>query len=202
MLKHRLVAGIVLTVFVSGCAAGRAFRKGDEAARAGDWDTAVKEYSRAVQENPKRAEYKIALERATQSASREHITRAHELEANDQLDAALIEYRRAQELDPSNRLAAARAIELEKTIRDRIEKTRPKPAIATLLDQARRASTPLLSPTAPLPVVSFGPNASAGSPFETRPSSKYQGSVPISPLELGVQVSVLTPATPRQARAE
>ena len=160
MLKHRLVAGIVLTLFVSGCAAGRAFRKGDEAARAGDWDTAVKEYSRAVQENPRRAEYKIALERATQSASREHITRAHDLETKDQLDAALIEYRRAQELDPSNRLAAARSIELEKTIRDRIEKTRPKPPIATLLDQARRASTPLLSPTAPLPVVSFGPNAS------------------------------------------
>ena len=66
MLKHRLVAGIVLMLFVSGCAAGRAFRKGDEAARAGDWDTAVQQYSRAVQEKPERAEYKIALERATQ----------------------------------------------------------------------------------------------------------------------------------------
>jgi outer membrane lipoprotein-sorting protein len=80
VLKHRLVAGIVLTLFVSGCAAGRAFRKGEEAARAGDWDNAVKEYSKAVQEKPNRAEYKIALERATQSASREHLTRAHELE--------------------------------------------------------------------------------------------------------------------------
>ena len=90
-MKHRLVAGIVLTLFVSGCAAGRAFRKGDEAARAGDWDSAVAEYTKAVQENPDRAEYKIALERATQSASREHISRAHELEEKDQLDAALIE---------------------------------------------------------------------------------------------------------------
>ena len=160
MLKRRLVAGIVLTLFVSGCAAGRAFRKGDEAARAGDWDTAVQHYTRAVQANPHRPEYKIALERATQSASREHISRAHELEAKDQLDAALLEYKRALELDPSNRLAAARAVELEKTIRDRIEATRPKPPIATLRDEARRASAQLLSPTAPLPVVSFGPNAS------------------------------------------
>jgi general secretion pathway protein D len=160
VLKHRLVAGIVLTLFVSGCAAGRAFRKGDEAARAGDWDTAVQQYSRAVQEKPERAEYKIALERATQSASREHLTRAHELEAKDQLDAALLEYKRALELDGSNRLASARAIELEKIIRDRIEATRPKPAIVGLRDEARRASTPLLNPTAPLPVVSFGPNAS------------------------------------------
>lgn len=161
MLKHRLVAGIVLTLFVSGCAAGRAFRKGDEAARAGDWDTAVQQYSRAVQEKPGRAEYKIALERATQSASREHITRAHDLEAKDQLDAALLEYKRALELDASNRLASARAIELEKTIRDRIEATRPKPPIVGMRDEAaRRASTPLLNPTASLPVVSFGPNAS------------------------------------------
>ena len=159
-MKYRLAAGIVLMVFVSGCAAGRAFRKGDEAARSGDWDTAVVEYTKAVQANPDRAEYKIALERATQSASREHISRAHDLEAKDQLDAALLEYRRALELDASNRLAAARAIEIEKIIRDRIEATRPRPKIEGMLSEARRASTPLLSPTAPLPVVSFGPNAS------------------------------------------
>jgi general secretion pathway protein D len=160
VLKHRLVAGIILAMLVSGCAAGRAFRKGEEAARAGDWDSAVGEYNKAVQENPDRAEYKIALERATQSAARDHISRAHELESKDQLDAALMEYKRALELDASNRLAAARAIELEKTIRDRIEATRPKPAIQGLREEARRASTPLLSPTAPLPVISFGPNAS------------------------------------------
>ena len=160
MLKRRLVAVVVLTLFVSGCAAGRAFRKGDEAARAGDWDTAVQHYTRAVQANPGRPEYKIALERATQSASRDHISRAHELEARDQLDAALLEYKRALELDGSNRLAAARAIELEKTIRDRIEATRPKPPIVGMLAEARKAGTQLLSPTAPLPVVSFGPNAS------------------------------------------
>jgi general secretion pathway protein D len=160
VLKRRLIAGIVLTLFVSGCAAGRAFRKGDEAARAGDWDAAVVQYTAAVQENPDKAEYKIALQRATLTASRNHISRAHELEESDQLDGALLEYRRALELDPSNRLAAARVVELEKMIRDRIEATRPKPPIAGLREEARRASTPLLSPTAPLPVVSFGPNAS------------------------------------------
>ena len=159
-MKHRLVAGIVLTLFVSGCAAGRAFRKGQEASRAGDWDTAVAEYTKAVQESPERAEYKISLERATQSAARDHISRARELESKDQLDAALLEYKRAALLDASNRLAAARATELEKQIRDRIEASRPKPAIDALREQARRASAPMLSPTTPLGVVSFGPNAS------------------------------------------
>lgn len=160
MLKRRLTVVIILALIVSGCAAGRAFRKGQEATRAGNWDEAVAEYTRAVQENPTRAEYKIALERATQNAAREHIIRAQELETKDQLDGALIEYRRAMELDGSNRLAASRVIELEKIIRDRIEATRPKPAIDKMREEARRSATPLLSPTAPLPVVSFGPNAS------------------------------------------
>ena len=113
-----------------------------------------------MQENPDKTEYKIALERATQNAAREHIARARDLESKDQLDAALLEYNRAVELDGSNRLAAARAIELEKIIRDRIEATRPKPAIDRLREEARRTNAPLLNPTAPLPVVSFGPNAS------------------------------------------
>ena len=160
-MKHRLVVILVLALIVSGCgAAGRAFRKGQEASRSGDWDTAVAEYTKAVQENPDKAEYKITLERAMQTASREHISRAREFETKDQLDIALLEYKKALELDPSNRLAHARSVELEKTIRDRIEATRPKPPIEAMRDQARRAGTPLLSPTAPLPVVSFGPNAS------------------------------------------
>jgi len=151
---------MVLAMVASGCAAGRAYRKGQEASRVGDWDGAVTHYTQAVQENPEKAEYKIALERATQNASREHLSRAHDLEEHDQLDAALLEYKRAVELDPSNRLAASKATELEKAIRDRIEASRPKPPIQGLREEARRASTPLLSPTAPVPVISFGPNAS------------------------------------------
>ena len=159
-MKHRIAIAIVLAIGVSGCAAGRAYRQGQEASRVGDWDSAVTHYTKAVQESPDKAEYKIALERAVQTASREHLSRAHELETQDQLDAALLEYKRALDIDPSNRLAAAKSTELEKTIRDRIEATRQKPPIERIREEARRASTPLLSPTAPLPVVSFGPNAS------------------------------------------
>ncbi len=159
-MKRRFTVVVILALMLSGCAAARSFRKGEEATRLGNWDQAVAEYTRAVQSNPSHAEYKIALERATQNAAREHILRAHDLESKDQLDAALLEYRRATELDGSNRLAAARVVELEKTIRDRIEATRPKPAIDKLREEARRTNVPLLSPTSPLPVVSFGPNAS------------------------------------------
>jgi general secretion pathway protein D len=157
-LKHqRLIAIIILASLVSGCAAGRAYRKGRDAARVGDWPEAVRQYTVAVQENPGRPEYKIELERAMQIASREHITRARELEAEDMLDAALIEYRRALDIDGSNRLAAARVVELEKTIRDRIEAARPRPQIEQLRAQARAQGQILLDPTSktPIPRISF-----------------------------------------------
>ena len=136
-MRRRLIALLVVTVLVSGCTAGRSFRKGRDAARTGDWDTAVQHYTAALQASPDNAEYKIELERAMQNAARDHITRARELEQKDQLDGALIEYKKAVEMDASNRLAATRAAELERMIRDRIEKSRPRPAIERLRQQAR-----------------------------------------------------------------
>ncbi len=93
VVKRRLIVLLVLTALVSGCTAGRAFRKGRESARTGDWDAAVVHFTEALQANPDNAEYKIELERATQNAARDHITRAREFEQEDQLDAALIEYK-------------------------------------------------------------------------------------------------------------
>jgi type II secretory pathway component GspD/PulD (secretin) len=145
----------MLAVMVTGCAAGRAFRRGEDAARSGDWDVAVAEYTRAVQADPDKTEYKIQLERAMQSAAQAHISRARDLEEKDALDGALAEYRRAAELDSSNRLAAAKVTELEKKIRDRIEATRPRPAIENLRDQARGMGQPVIDLTTKLPSLKF-----------------------------------------------
>jgi general secretion pathway protein D len=145
-VKRKLVAVLLLTVLIAGCTAGRSFRKGRESARAGDWDAAVQHYQQALQASPDNAEYKIELERAMQNAGREHITRARDFETKDQLDAALIEYKKAVEMDSTNRLAAARAAELERTIRERIEKSRPRPAIDRLRAQARTQGVPVLNP--------------------------------------------------------
>ena len=138
---------VTLALVVSGCAAGRAFRQGESAAYAGDWDTAVAFYTRALQENPDRVDYKIALERAMLNASRGHLARAQEFEARDQLSAALLEYREGSELDPTNRQAAEKVANLERLIRDRIEASRPRPAIEEMREQARLAmAPPLLNP--------------------------------------------------------
>lgn len=150
----RKSAGVVLVAFLlAGCAAGHAFRQGEEAVRLGDWEAAVVYFTKAVQENPDSPEYKIHLERAKLEAAREHITRAHQFEEKDQLDAALLEYRRAVELDSSNRLAAGRVAELEKTIRERLEASRPIPRIQQLREEAAKASAPpLLNPASKEPL--------------------------------------------------
>ncbi len=152
----RISVIVMLAAALTACAVSRAFTRGEVASRAGDWDAAVEYYRQAVQDDPDRAEYKIALERATFAAAASHSDRARKAEEAGQLDEALREYRRAAELDPSNRQVAAKAGELERTIRERIEAARPRPQIEKLREEARRVSPePLLTPTSPLGPVRF-----------------------------------------------
>ncbi len=147
MIKRKLIGLVLLAALVSGCAAGRAFRRGQEAVHNGDWDSAVTYFTKAVQANPENPEYKIHLQRAQEEAARVHIERGRELEKRDQLEGALLEYRRAVELDSKNRLVNAKVTDLEKTIREKLEASRPEPRIRQLQQQARALQAPpLLNP--------------------------------------------------------
>ena len=150
----RLQIGVlVLALLASGCAAGAAFRQGETLMRAGNLDEAVAAYRKASQAAPNNATYKITLQRAMQAASRAHLERAREFEKDDQLEAALGEYKAASEYEPSNRTASAKVAELERTIRDRIEASRPKPAIQGMRERARAASAePILNPASREPL--------------------------------------------------
>jgi tetratricopeptide (TPR) repeat protein len=102
-------------VLAAGCSAGSgAYGKGHQAALTGDWDTAVENYRKAVQADPDRAEYRIAFERASLSASQGHLDQARLAEARMQFEEALREYRRASEFDPPNRQIAAKVTEIER----------------------------------------------------------------------------------------
>ena len=143
----------VTAAVVAGCAAGGAFRKGETAARAEEWDRAVEHYRRAVQEDPRNVAYRTALQRAMTSASRAHLDRARRHEADGALADAVREYRAAAELDPGNTYAAGRARELERAIRDRIEASRPPAPIEEMRELARReTATPLLDPASDEPL--------------------------------------------------
>ncbi len=149
----RLGGLIAVVALVSGCAAGKAFRAGNTASRAGDLDQAVAYYRTAAQKEPDNPNFKIALERALVAASRMHFDRAKAFEEQEQLEAARGEYQLASEYDPSNRQAAAKVISLDQAIRARIEAERPRPAIEELRERARAASAePLLNPTSREPL--------------------------------------------------
>jgi type II secretory pathway component GspD/PulD (secretin) len=137
----------------AGCATGRAFARGDEAGRAGDWEAAVGYYRQALQDDPDRPDYKIALERAMLAAAGMYAERGRQLEAAGQSDEALRAYRKAQEFEPANRQLGAKAAELERQLRDRMEAATPRPEIEKLRQEARRSVEPVLSPTNPEPLI-------------------------------------------------
>ncbi len=150
---HSVTLVVLLALLAGGCAAGKAFRQGESQMRAGNLDEAVAAYRRALAASPDNANYKIALQRATQAASRAHLDKAHEFEQKDQLEAALGEYRQASEYDPTNRLATSKVAELDRTIRERIEASRPKPPIEALRATARAQSAePILNPASREPL--------------------------------------------------
>src|SRR5215471_940674 len=159
--SRRLIVLLALTALAAGCAAGSAFRRGEDLMRRGDLDMAVASYRKAVQADPDNAHYKIALQRAMLAASRMHLDRAKQYEAMDQLEAALGEYRLASEYDPSNRQVTAKVAELDRTLRERAEASRAKPAIELARERARAASLPppLLNLNTPLRRLQFN-NAS------------------------------------------
>jgi|GEM_PF-5128320 general secretion pathway protein D len=152
-----LRAGVLILALAvaAGCATGRAVRSADEAARRGDWDAAVTFYREALARAPGRADLRIKLERSTRMASAEHVARARQLEEQDQLPGAMAEYRLAANLDPSNVLAAQKAAELDRRIREQVESARAQSSLAARRDQTTTAAIPRLDPRAVVPEMRF-----------------------------------------------
>ena len=149
MTRQLWALGILLAavMLVGGYAASQAFRQGEGATKAGNLDEAVAAYRHAVQADPRKQSYTIALQRTMVAASRTHLDHEKKFEERDQLKAALGEYRLASEYDSTNRSVMAKVVTPERTIRERVEASRPRPAIEQLQAQARAASTePALDP--------------------------------------------------------
>lgn len=118
-----------------------------------DWDAAVVHFRQALQDNPDRAEYKVALERASLSAALFHQERARRADEQGDLETALVAYRKVYEYDPSNRVANLRAAAIDKELRERAEAARPRPAIDAMRETARqRSAPPLLDPASREPL--------------------------------------------------
>lgn len=154
--KLQWVALAFAAISFAGCATGSAAKRGADAVKRGEWDAAVAYYREAISQEPKKIEFQIELERATRAAANQHVLRGRELEQQDQLAGAAAEYRQAVDFDPSNSLALAKALSVEKKLRDQAEAARPKSRMEQIQQQAQQASPiPRLDPRSPLPALKF-----------------------------------------------
>ena len=155
----RILLVVAIAAGVVACSSGRVYQLGNQAALRYDWDLAATYYEQAVKASPDRADYKMALDRAQMAASQVHFEKAREYENRDQLDLALLEYRRVVAYHASNQEARAKVQMLEQTIRDRIEAARPRPAVEGMRQKARQQmEEPALNPASREPIVLKFPN--------------------------------------------
>jgi general secretion pathway protein D len=97
-----LMLACVFLSFLSGCGSSRAFNRGQQHAERGDWDLAIKEYDKAVREDPKNIEYRSTLIRAQITASDEHYKKARTFLKERRFDQAIGELQQALFLNPGN----------------------------------------------------------------------------------------------------
>ena len=127
----------------AGCATAGFANRGVQAEQAGDFDLAVVEYTRAVQQKPDDRAARLALDRARLRAAQEHHTRGRRFIYASKLDEALVEFQLAAELNPASK-------EIEESVRDTRLQLRTRIAVAregktrleTLVERSRALPPP------------------------------------------------------------
>ncbi|PYQ25227.1 MAG: hypothetical protein DMF81_02890, partial [Acidobacteria bacterium] len=108
----RPAAAVLVLLGLAGCATSSAFRAGEKAENRQDYDRAVLEYSKAVQQQPNNIHYRKGLERARLRAAEAHALNARRMATRGMYKEALDEYRLALDLNPSS---PSLAVEMQET---------------------------------------------------------------------------------------
>lgn len=151
----RLGLGLALLASVHlGCASYGAYRQAQIAEHEENWDEAVIKYMKAVRENPDNIQYRAALLRVKVQAGQDHVRRGKQFREAGVLERALLEFRQAVELDPSNQYAEAELRKLAdeiKAVRDTGQRPR---SIAEMKKTSRgsQAQVPILNPKSKTPI--------------------------------------------------
>jgi len=139
----RPLAAVVLAgVVASGCATSAAFRAGQTAESREDYDQAILQYSKAVQEHPDNLTYRKSLERARRRGAERHAEEAERLANRGLLKEAADAMRLALDLVPDSPSLANRLARLE-ALRDG---GRKPPTMQAIKQEARERPLAGLSP--------------------------------------------------------
>lgn len=154
-MRDTLVRILILVLVLgplAGCASHRSYRQAEIAAQLEQWDEAVLQYMKALEEDPGNISYRASLMRAKIRASQQHFEKGKEFEKAGAVERALVEYQQAVQLDPTNQYAQA---QLENVRRAYLEnKNRGFESIDQLKAKARasRPQPPVLNPRSKQPI--------------------------------------------------
>jgi len=108
--KYRIsIMGVLILIFLSGCAVSESYKTGQELSKVNRWEEAIGWFEKALNENPDSQEYKDALLKAKQEAAKIHYEKAKAAlaKAPDQnipaLEQVAKESSLAYKLDPQNK---------------------------------------------------------------------------------------------------
>ena len=133
----------VLSTTLGGCASSGALRSGQRAELQKDYDRAVVEYTRALQNRPDDRTLRRVLERAKLRAAEVHFGRGRRLTAAGQYQEALVEYQIAFELNPSSGDIDRQLRETRRKVQTKVELRREgQTELEALIDRARDLAPP------------------------------------------------------------
>jgi general secretion pathway protein D len=134
---------VFAVVLASACATSGALRAARAAERAGDYDRAVVEYTKAVRARPADRQLRTQLDAARVRAALEHFTRGRRLAGLARFEEALVEYQLAAELNPGNTEIDRAVREVRASLRAKVAVTREgRTQLETLMEQTRNLPPP------------------------------------------------------------
>ena len=161
MRRALMVSFVAVAVtFVAGCPKGNQdYKVGRKAELAGDYDTAVVSYARALKSDPGNAEYKLRSIRAHFEAGQFHVEQGEKDLNKGQLEMALAEFQKAEAIDPSSAIAAQEAQKTLDLLAKVKEAEQPKPVgVAPPEDTGLMSAPPELKPLSREPInLKMGP---------------------------------------------
>lgn len=154
--RHVARLGIlsILTLVLAACSGHGVYRRAESAEQSGNWDEAVLGYLEAVRNHPEKLSYRTALMRAKIQASQEHFKKGQQFHKAGVLERALVEFRQAVELDPTNQYAESELAKVLAELRA-IQENKPIPSsIAQMKEKNKgvRAQPPVLNPRSKEPI--------------------------------------------------
>ena len=109
----------VLAIIVAGCAAKKAYTRGNQAEVTKDYDAAMVEYKAAVDKDPSNNEYQLKYAQARYNAAFQHYEAGRRALDKQDYETAKMEFTRVLEVDPTHELAAQQLAKVSEILTSR-----------------------------------------------------------------------------------